>query len=168
MKLYTRAGDKGKTSLYSGERVSKSCTRVDAYGTIDELQASLGFARALAIHDRVTETLYSLQCSLVQVMTEIATADARQKILPEDVLEIEHFIDSYFSELPLGISFQIPGESAGSAALHVARTIARRAERILVSLAENENVNPHLLAYCNRISDLCFILARYEDEVKGE
>lgn len=165
-RIYTRTGDTGETSLYSGERVPKSCSRIEAYGTVDELQASLGLARALVERDEVAEALYELQRMLVPAMAELATVDGEARIHAEDVEAVERDIDRFFADIPSGFSFLVPGESAGSAALHVARTVARRCERALLTCADQEQISPCLLAFFNRLSDLCYVLARYEDEAK--
>lgn len=169
-KIYTKKGDEGKTSLYSGERVSKSSLRVDLGGTIDELQAFLGLARATTRHTESAATLYHLECKLMHAMTELAVSAGEAYIFAEDVVALEQAIDTYSTELQGKFSFAVPGESPGSATLHVARTVARRCERRLVSLVEEEDgagagaVSPTLLAFFNRISDLCYTLALYEDQ----
>lgn len=167
-KVYTKTGDAGETSLCSGERVSKCCARVDAYGTVDELQASLGLARALARHADVKLAIRELQETLVRAMTELATVDGEPRILEGDVEDVERTIDRFASRLPAVTSFQIPGDSAGSAALHVARTVARRCERVVLLSAERDRVavSPALFKFFNRVSDACYVLARFEDEVE--
>lgn len=167
-KVYTRTGDGGETSLYSGERVPKCCSRIDAYGTVDELQASLGLARALVRHEDIGEVLYELQRTLVPAMAELATVSGEPRIGAEDVEVLEQAIDFYSERIPSGFSFLVPGESAGSAALHVARTVARRCERAILECDEESLASPATLAFFNRISDLCYVLARYEDEAKEE
>lgn len=164
MKIYTRTGDKGETSLYSGERVLKCCPRVDAYGGVDELQASLGMARAFAQHPTTGRILYGLQQTLVSAMAELATLGGGKRICSEDVEGLEQEIDAISQKVPSGFSFLIPGENPCSAALHVARTVARRCERTLILFSETEKVSDEMLAFFNRVSDLCYILARYEDE----
>lgn len=167
-RVYTKTGDAGETSLYSGERVSKCCARVDAYGTVDELQASLGMARALAVHADVKLAIRELQETLVRAMAELATVGGNPHIIEEDVEGIERTIDRFASCLSAVASFQIPGDSAGSAALHVARTVARRSERAVLLSVERDQVpaSPALLKFFNRVSDLCYVLARFEDEAE--
>lgn len=167
-RVYTKTGDAGETSLYSGERVSKCCARVDAYGTVDELQASLGLARALAAHADARLAIRELQETLVRAMAELATVDGEPRVLDEDVKVLERTIDRFDACLPAVTSFQIPGDSAGSAALHVARTVARRCERAVLLSAERDQVavTPALFAFFNRVSDLCYVLARFEDEAE--
>ncbi len=167
-KVYTRTGDQGETSLYSGERVPKCCPRIDAYGTVDELQASLGLARAFVSHESVGEVLYELQRSLVHAMAEMATLGGEARIRAEEVEGLEQTIDKFSALIPSGFSFQVPGESAGSAALHVARTVARRCERVILASIDEGLATSATLAFFNRISDLCYVLARYEDEAKEE
>lgn len=165
--IATKTGDGGETSLYSGERVSKCCARVDAYGTVDELQASLGLARSLVTHEEVAGELYRLQRMLVQAMAELATIGGEPRILVADVEELECAIDRFGADLSSEFVFQVPGDSAGSAALHVARTVARRSERVILSCVEQGHIRitPDLATFFNRLSDLCYLLARYEDEI---
>ncbi len=167
-KVYTKTGDTGETSLYSGERVSKCCARVEAYGTVDELQASLGLARAFVVHADVKLVIRALQETLVRAMAELATVGGEPRILEGDVKELEQTIDRFAARLPSAASFRIPGDSAGSAALHVARTVARRCERAILLSVEQDQVvvTPALLAFFNRVSDLCYMLARFEDEAE--
>lgn len=168
MKIYTRTGDAGETSLYSGERVMKCCPRVDVYGEADELQASLGLARAFATQPETGRMLYGLQQTLVSAMAELATVGGAKRIGVEDVEGLEQEIDEITQKVSSGFSFLIPGENPCSAALHVARTVARRCERALILFSEDEEVSPEMLAFFNRISDLCYILARYEDECQDD
>ena len=148
--VYTRTGDKGTTGLYTGERVPKQSLRVEAYGTVD-----------------VRETIFNVQKLLMSVMADIASLNLPEPYIKEEHVKLfEDIIDKFDSLLqPLG-HFIIPGDTVGAAALDIARTTTRRAERCLLRLAENEPVNPNVLVCLNRLSDLCFILARVECEVK--
>lgn len=158
-KISTKTGDGGTTALASGERVSKSDARVETYGTIDELQAQLGMARAFAMsadQDDVAADLKRIEERLFHVMAQVADAPSSNPITEEDVQWLESRTDAY---APERFAFVIPGNSIPSASLHVARTVARRCERQLVRLAQEEPVDPTLLAYLNRLSDLLYCMA---------
>jgi cob(I)alamin adenosyltransferase len=164
MKIYTKTGDKGMTGLYTGQRVAKDSLRVETYGTVDEVDTALGMARALCTNDAVKITIYDVQKVLWQTMAEIASEGAdKVYITAENIAAIERLIDSYDATLPPLTAFVVPGDNPGSAALHVARTTARRAERQAIRLARQETVNENVLILLNRLSDLCFILSRAED-----
>ncbi|MDR1193779.1 MAG: cob(I)yrinic acid a,c-diamide adenosyltransferase [Peptococcaceae bacterium] len=169
MNIYTKSGDQGSTSLYSGERVLKSSLRVEAYGTLDELQAALGLARAFCQATEVRDMILRLEEALVPVMSEVATlGDKSDFVFAGTVEELEKEIDRFSAPLPPFRAFVLPGERQGSAALHMARTVARRAERLLWRLSEQEGVGRPLLLWLNRLSDFCFTLARFEDWKEGE
>lgn len=170
--LYTRTGDLGETGLLYGGRVSKTDPRVEAYGTIDEATSALGVARALAKDSRVRETLLRVQRELFTVAAELATAPAQYDTFKahfkpatgELTAALEQTIDALKEEVELPSAFIVPGASPGSAALDMARTVLRRAERRVVALKEaGVLANDENLRYINRLSDLLFILARYED-----
>jgi cob(I)alamin adenosyltransferase len=172
MKLYTKHGDQGETGLLYGGRVSKADPRTEAYGTIDETVSALGLARALCQDPRVTATIERTQRELFTVGAELATDPAEyaklQKhfsvVTPEMTTAIEEEIDSLAELVELPRAFIIPGATAGSAALDVARTTLRRAERRAVALNDDDALkNPEVLRYLNRAADLLFILARYEE-----
>lgn len=171
MRIYTRAGDKGDTELLYGDRISKADPRCHACGTLDEATSALGLARSLCRSERVRELLLFLQRELFTVGAELATLpskyprlkEERQTVTPERVERLERLIDELVAEHPLERGFIIPGSSPASAALDLARTIARRAERWAVALKEAGQLpNPDLLRYLNRLSDLLYVLARYE------
>lgn len=162
MKIYTKTGDKGETSLYSGERVPKESPRVEAYGTIDELDSALGMARALCGQEEVRAAVYDLQKLLWAVMAEVATIGGEARITAAEVAAAEQVIDRFDAGLPPLTAFVVPGDTPGSAALDLARTVARRAERQLWRVAREEPVGEHVLILVNRLSDLCFTLARAE------
>lgn len=182
MKIYTRTGDEGSTALFGGKRVKKDDLRVAAYGTVDEANAALGLARAeltrelpleatgagddAAAHASLDEELAALQSLLFDLGADLATpADARQRgfIRPvdeRDVQGVEDLIDRYTAELPELRQFILPGGSAASAALQLARAVIRRAERETVALAREEEIGDSVLPLINRLSDLFFTLAR--------
>lgn len=172
VKIYTRQGDTGETGLLYGGRVSKADVRCEAYGTTDEANSALGLARALSQDAKVKEVLMQVQRELFTVGAELATDPAQYEnlqrhfpvVTPAMVQRMERTIDELDAEVQLPRSFVIPGASAASAALDLARTILRRAERHAVALKEADLlVNPEVLRYLNRLSDLVFMLARYED-----
>lgn len=165
-KVYTRTGDRGKTSLYTGERVSKDSLRVEAYGSVDEADSILGQARAFAVHENVKSTIYKLQKDLWMLMADVASVGNEPNIKPEDVTELERLIDSYTESLQPLDHFLVPGETKSESFLNAARSVVRRAERAMWRLNESEPVNEVDIRYLNRLSDLCFTLGRYESEVK--
>jgi cob(I)alamin adenosyltransferase len=172
MKTFNKRGDKGDTSLCYGERVAKNSPRPEAYGTVDEAVSALGLARALCEKPQVRDIVLSLQQDLFILCAELATApDHYDKlkgqnwaVTAEMVDRLEKLIDDFEQELEMPKMFIVPGASPGSAALHLARTLLRRAERRAVGLQrENLITNENVLAYLNRASDLVFTLARYEE-----
>jgi cob(I)alamin adenosyltransferase len=179
-RIYTRGGDTGETSLGDGARVPKSDLRIDAYGTIDELGAVLGVARTLALPDgfdawlgRIQNDLFDLGADLA--VPEVERADrasererTRLRIEPEQVTWLEQRCDEVNERLEPLRSFVLSGGTPGAAELHLARTVARRAERVMVQLAARDSINPQALAYVNRLSDLLFILARAANPPGGE
>jgi cob(I)alamin adenosyltransferase len=171
-KIYTRYGDQGQTGLLYGGRVSKADPRCEAYGTTDEAVSALGLARALSDDPRVKEIILQVQRELFTVGAELATDPSGyetflkhfQPTKAEMVTRIEQLIDQLNEELTLPRSFIIPGASPASAALDLARSTLRRAERRVVELQEKGLlVNAEVLRYLNRLADLLFILARYQD-----
>lgn len=175
MRIYTRRGDAGKTSLLFGGRVSKDDPRCEAYGALDEAVSILGLARALTKDRRVRLIVGGLQRELFTVGAELAT-DASQHervearfgvVSPEMTAALEVHIDALTAKAPLPREFIVPGGSAASAALDVARTVVRRAERRVVGLRRRGMLpNAEVLRYLNRLSDLLFVLARYEDRAR--
>jgi len=165
VKIYTRTGDAGETSLVGRRRVRKDDPLVDAYGEVDELNAWLGLVRASGLPDDMGAQLAHIQRDLFALGAQLA--DPGEKLSPkvtkaivsdEDVARLEQSIDTFEAELPQLRSFILAGGSAAGAALHVARTVCRRAERRMVSL--DPVVDPVLLRYVNRLSDLLFVMAR--------
>lgn len=171
MKIYTRTGDQGRTALFGGGRVPKAHPRVAAYGEIDELNAVIGWAITCVSDAEIREGLAPIQPDLFALGSHLATPptpEGRRRpalpTLPEPrIEELERWIDQAESELPPLRAFIMPGGSPGAAALHLARTVCRRAERRAVELAEDEEVEPTILIYLNRLSDLLFVLARLEN-----
>lgn len=164
MKIYTRTGDGGATTLFDGTRIAKSDPRVDAYGEVDEANAVIGLAIAQATDADIRDLLVLVQRDLFALGSRLADpaeriADRVTKIAlgPEDVTRLEGWIDKYEAELTPLRRFILPGGTPAAASLHVARTVCRRAERRMVALAVLE---VEFLAYMNRLSDLLFVLAR--------
>lgn len=163
--VYTKTGDKGTTGLYTGERINKASLRVEAYGTVDEVQAFLGLARAHGTNESVKEALLQVEKELWMLMADIASLHKEPTITDEYVVGLEKIIDAFDEQLSPLSAFILPGESQSSSYLHVARTIVRRAERDLWALFGEEGAHESNLKYLNRLSDLCFILARVEEEL---
>lgn len=166
MKIYTKTGDEGETSLYGQTRVSKADARVDAYGEVDELNACLGAARAAGLDADIAATielmqkqLFALGARLADPSSKIADRVTKTVIAQADVEVLEQTIDRLEAELPPLRKFILPGGSVAGAQLHVARTVCRRAERRVVSLGRDA-VEPILVVYLNRVSDLLFVMAR--------
>lgn len=163
-RIYTRAGDAGETSLGDGARVSKSDLRIEAYGTVDELNSQVGAALAAGVPDEFRPWLEQIQNELFDLGADLSVPgdDVRERlrVTAAQVERLEEFCDLVNEGLAPLKSFVLPGGTEAAANLHVARTVCRRAERIAVALAEGEPVNPAVLAYLNRLSDLLFILAR--------
>ncbi|MFX0184407.1 MAG: cob(I)yrinic acid a,c-diamide adenosyltransferase [Candidatus Hodarchaeota archaeon] len=175
--IYSRRGDKGKTGLLTGERIEKTDPRIEAYGTVDELIASLGIAK---IHssERIAKFLQDIQQRLFFLAAELATPqDSFQKeekivqgierIIHNDIFLLENIADELTEELPPISSFIIPGGSESAVFLHQSRTICRRAERRVISFSKIEEINPEIIRYLNRLSDLLFVMARYENITLG-
>ncbi len=159
-KIYTRSGDAGLTGLANGERVAKTDARIEAYGTIDETNSSLGLILSdTGIPSAVRNSLTRIQDELFDLGAELALP-GHTAISPESVLRLENELDDFNSALPSLKDFILPGGSPSAAACHVARTTCRRAERRSWTLAETADVNPELLKYINRLSDLLFVIAR--------
>jgi cob(I)alamin adenosyltransferase len=174
MSIVTKTGDKGETSLMYGRRVSKSDPRVDAYGCVDEVMAALGLARAMCDRAFVAEQILAVQKDLIVVMGELATApEDRQRYVKEGFQLTSGAMVERITDVIVDLEkdkslypkdWVIPGASASSAALEVARTTCRRAER---GVSQLEQINPEILRYLNRLSDLCWILARVADKQSG-
>ncbi|TDJ55021.1 MAG: cob(I)yrinic acid a,c-diamide adenosyltransferase [Ignavibacteria bacterium] len=174
MKIYTKTGDKGETGLFGGERVSKNSPRIEAYGTIDELNAFIGLA-VIEVSDRsVKDLLQKIQNWLFSIGADLATPDnEKTKKLnvfrtPEEYyLYIEKEIDKYEDKLDELRNFILPGGTKGAALLHICRTITRRAERMVVALNSTVKIGNNIIIFLNRLSDLFFVLARFDNAVTG-
>jgi cob(I)alamin adenosyltransferase len=175
MKIYTKTGDEGETSLFGGMRVPKDDPRVRAYGEVDELNAALGLAMAFEPSD---SALASIQTDLFTIGAELATPDPAKlakalnrsgaAIGGSDVAALEDMIDHHEAKLKPLKNFILPGGTPKAAALHLARTICRRAERTVVALSHVEKINPAIVHYLNRLSDLLFVLARATNAQAGK
>ena len=166
-RIYTRGGDKGRTSLGDGSRVAKHALRVEAYGTVDEANAVIGLARlhtegdADAMLARIQNELFDLGADLCTPVAADEAPGKALRIVAPQVSRLETEIDRLNAELAPLESFILPGGGAASAHLHHARTVVRRAERMMTALAESDTVNPLAIAYANRLSDHLFVLARW-------
>jgi cob(I)alamin adenosyltransferase len=163
-KIYTRTGDGGSAGLVDGSRVSKSSLRMAAIGEVDEANAAIGVAIAALDEGAITDQLLEIQNDLFDLGADVATpgeVDGALRIVMSQVERLEQAIDAMNADLAPLESFILPGGSASVAALHLARGIVRRAERAAVALNQAERLNPHLLAYLNRLSDHLFVAARF-------
>jgi len=172
MKIYTKTGDDGSTSLFSGGRVAKTHPRVKAYGTVDELNSQVGVARAVGVSDTVAELLENVQNQLFHLGADLATpldakADWVTRMDAETVTWLEASIDTLSADLPDLKHFILPGGTPGAAHLHVARTVCRRAERHVIELGQGEAINEYTAIYLNRLSDWLFTAARWENHQAG-
>jgi cob(I)alamin adenosyltransferase len=173
MKIYTRTGDHGETSLFSGGRVRKDHLRVEAYGTVDELNSLIGLARAHGLPAQADAWAERVQNELFVVGSDLATpldaaADWLKRLEEAPVSRLEGEIDAMTADLPELRNFILPGGAPAAAQIHVARTVCRRAERLCVTLAAEEAVNANVLVYLNRLSDWLFTLARWANLQLGE
>ena len=181
-RVYTRGGDKGETSLVGGQRIAKDSIRIESYGTVDELNAVLGLARvanrdphggAPAERERLDAVLYRLQNELFNLGSDLATlpGDRHPKqpvVEPRHVAFLEATIDELNAGLPELTSFVLPGGGLVAAHLHQARTVCRRAERLVTTLGRHEAIGDQCLVYLNRLSDLLFVLSRWAAKVRSE
>ena len=172
-RVYTRRGDDGITGLGGGQRVPKDSPRVCAYGTLDELNSLLGLALACGLFDRLADVLPTLQNELFHLGSDLCFVEtdkprfAIPQIEERHIQRLENLIDEFSEAVGPLRNFILPGGSLGSAHLHVARTVCRRAEREVVALARTEGVRPLVIPYLNRLSDLLFVMARYENGQRG-
>jgi cob(I)alamin adenosyltransferase len=174
VKVYTRTGDGGETGLVDGSRVGKDHPRVAAYGDVDELNAVLGLVRAEAGSGALDGLLRGLQRDLFAIGAQLADPQARvgerkakAAVTPDHVSRLEAAIDEREAGLPPLRAFILPGGSRSGALLHLARTVCRRAERSVVALSREEEVDPQVVVYVNRLSDLLFVLARDANQAQG-
>jgi cob(I)alamin adenosyltransferase len=173
MKIYTRSGDKGQTSLLGGTRVPKDSLRIEAYGTVDELNSHIGLLRDHTQGGRnellvpIQELLFSLGSRLASGSEEQAETYKVPRITDRDIMALEQEMDRMDSELPEMRNFILPGGHMGASQAHVCRTVCRRAERLVVHLASQEPIPEILVRYLNRLSDLLFVLARHISHADG-
>lgn len=174
MTIATKKGDKGTTRFFSGEVVSKSHERLEAYGTLDELISALGFARSLCKELKVADEIHVTQRTLFQLGAELATADAAkapftiEPLTTAHVASLDRYVAFYEARITLPPSFIVPGGCPSSGALDLARTICRRLERRIMALVDTkEFANAAAIQYINRLSDVCFLWARAEEQAAG-
>ena len=169
-KVYTRTGDDGRTGLGGGQRVEKDSPRIEAYGTVDELNSQIGVALASGLCQPLADALGSIQNDLFHLGSDLCTLEPDKQRRPVPRIEerhvaaLERVIDRLSEELPPLENFVLPGGCPGAARLHVARTVCRRAERLVVALARREPVGGQTVPYLNRLSDALFVMARYENK----
>lgn len=172
-KVYTRTGDDGTTSLGAGGRVPKDSARVEAYGTVDELNSQIGMAIAAGVDGTLADALAAIQNDLFHLGSDLCVTEDDKAARPVPRIEARHvekleaLIDRLSASLPPLENFVLPGGTQGAAALHVARAVSRRAERLVVTLARSEPVGSHVIVYLNRLSDALFVMARWENRTKG-
>lgn len=163
MKIYTKTGDQGQTGLIGGQRVSKASARIEAYGTVDELNAALGVTASQPAASAIVEHIQRLQSDLHLVCADLAAptqAADTPRVMASHVERLEKLCDELDAQLPPLRQFILPGGTTAGAQLHLARTIARRAERRVIELAQREALNAQVICYLNRLSDLLFLMAR--------
>ena len=166
MKIYTKTGDKGQTALIGGRRVSKADLRIDAYGTVDELNSWIGLVRDQPVNESRKELLKEIQDRLFTVGAELATdpgkapRQAMPAIIPDDVTRLEQAMDAMDADLPELRAFVLPGGHQAVSFCHLARTVCRRAERLAIALDETHPGDPLVIQYLNRLSDYLFMLSR--------
>lgn len=172
MKIYTKTGDTGQTALFGGQRVSKESMRIDAYGTVDELNALLGIAGSSTNDPVLTRILRRIQNELFILGADLATPIdtprvSISRVSDQHVRWMEDEIDALDADLPVLRNFILPGGTATASHLHHCRTVCRRAERAIVRLASEEMLNALNIVYINRLSDLLFVLAREANRLEG-
>lgn len=169
MKIYTRTGDRGETSLFGGARVAKNDARIEAYGTVDELSSFIGVARAAWPSSPIDDQLHQAQIDLFEVGAHLASPGTSRfsGVDVSRIEELERAIDLMTSELAPLTSFILPGGSLAAAHLHVSRTVCRRAERLVVALHDESIATQSTIAYLNRLSDYLFVAARYANAKHG-
>lgn len=172
MKIYTRTGDSGTTGLFGAGRVSKNHPRIEAYGTVDELNATIGMARAsISADQHMNALLTTIQEELFRIGADLATPEESDASVPRvtrrEIEDLEATIDRVESELQPLKAFILPAGTGLAAALHLSRTVCRRAERRVVELAESVSINANIAIYLNRLADLLFVLARVANARSG-
>lgn len=166
IKIYTKTGDKGKTSLYDAHRVDKDDIRVESYGTIDELNSSLGLAKNFIEDKEIRTHIEWIQRQLFNVAGELATRDGAtfpDRVGPKQIVQLEAWIDQYIEKMGRDNSFQfiLPGSNHAAGALHVARTICRRGERRMITLSKKAPISETVMKFVNRLSDCIYTFARF-------
>ncbi|MFV1884347.1 MAG: cob(I)yrinic acid a,c-diamide adenosyltransferase [Balneola sp.] len=171
MKIYTKKGDGGSTSLYGGQTVSKSSKRIAAYGTVDELNSVLGMVIAENHSNKTNSLLNSVQEQLFILGADLATPFSKEtrinRITEEEISFLEHGIDDMEEVIPPLKNFILPGGTKAGSIIHFARTVCRRAERLTVDCTTEEDISPEAIKYLNRLSDFLFVLGRYENHISG-
>jgi cob(I)alamin adenosyltransferase len=171
MQFFTRTGDKGETSLFGGKRVKKNSLRVEAYGNLDELNSFVGLALSQTKNEKIKNILTEVQNNLFICGSELATPEKANYKIPEitaeHVKKIEDFANEIGNQLGSMNKFILPGGSFEAALLHTCRTICRKSERSIVALSEKEKINEEIVKYCNRLSSLLFVLARYANKISN-
>ena len=168
MAIYTKTGDRGKTSLFTGERVYKDSLRTDAYGIIDELNASIGVSISFIKNKKIIKLLLEIQNTLFYIGSYLAgnTSLVNEANLEGKTKNLEEKIDEMTEKMPKLKNFILPGGGKSGSSLHLARTVARRAERKLISLSKKEELNPEVMKYVNRLSDFLFTTARFANHLE--
>jgi cob(I)alamin adenosyltransferase len=172
-KVYTRTGDDGTTGLGGGQRVPKDSIRIAAYGTVDELNSQIGVAVAAGVNETVGAALATIQNELFHLGSDLCLLEEEKarrpapKIESRHVLALEDLMDRLSEELPPLENFVLPGGCPSAAGLHVARTVCRRAERLVIALSRKEAVGAFTVKYLNRLSDALFVMARHENRRRG-
>ena len=172
-KVYTRRGDQGQTSLVGGQRVSKSCARLEAYGTVDELNSHLGLLVSMLPEGEDRDLVQRIQNNLFNVCTNLATDQEKTPLYPSaflpkgEIEKLEDAVDKVMELLPERQGFILPGGTREASQAHVCRTVCRRAERCIIRLAESAKVSPEVLQYVNRLSDYLFVLAKKLNFIAG-
>ena len=168
-RIYTRTGDDGTSALIGGKRVAKHSLRLQSYGSVDELNSFLGKAVAEGAAERLLPALLIVQRRLFDVGAELAMEETSDpsRLSAADIQRLEGWIDELTAELPPLTRFILPGGSLSASTLHVARTVCRRAERCVTALQDRERVDANVVRYLNRLSDLLFVMARYQNQNEG-
>jgi len=173
MKIYTKTGDGGETGLVDGSRIRKDHARVAAFGDVDELNAGIGVARTHAdedlsqLLDGVQRDLFAIGAQIADPRAQVASRSEKAALAAGRIVDVERAIDAREAQMPPLSAFILPGGTPLAASLHVARTVCRRAERSVLALGRTDPVDPLILVYLNRLSDLLFVLARHANHVAG-
>jgi cob(I)alamin adenosyltransferase len=172
-KVYTRTGDDGTTGLGGGQRVAKDSLRIEAYGTVDELNSSIGVVLSTGVDESLIDPLRTIQNELFHLGSDLCVREEDKTRLPvpkveeRHVVALESLMDRLSEKLSPLENFILPGGAAGASMLHVARTVCRRAERLVIALGRKEPVGAFTIRYLNRLSDALFVMARYENKMRG-